>query len=54
VAVARILADLEMDAEAIMAALLHDTVEDTHLTLGEPAGGRRRVTCLDHVVVTCR
>ena len=29
VAVARILASLRMDADAIMAALLHDTLEDT-------------------------
>src|SRR5258708_8225048 len=30
--VAAILADLELDAETISAALLHDTVEDTKLT----------------------
>src|SRR5207247_7818898 len=30
--VAAILADLELDAETIAAALLHDTVEDTNLT----------------------
>jgi GTP pyrophosphokinase len=33
--VAAILADLELDAETIAAALLHDTVEDTHLTAEE-------------------
>src|SRR5256885_9949687 len=33
--VAAILADLELDAETIAAALLHDTVEDTHLTADE-------------------
>ena len=30
--VAAILADLELDAETLAAALLHDTVEDTPLT----------------------
>src|SRR6202162_5262751 len=44
--VAAILADLELDAETISAALLHDTVEDTALTADEgerefgPEGGR--------------
>src|ERR1700682_405175 len=44
--VAAILADLELDAETIAAALLHDTVEDTALTAEEverefgPAGAR--------------
>ena len=33
--VATILADLELDAETIAAALLHDTVEDTSLTADE-------------------
>jgi len=33
--VAAILADLELDAETIAAALLHDTVEDTNLTTEE-------------------
>src|ERR1700674_1100914 len=33
--VATILADLELDAETIAAALLHDTVEDTALTADE-------------------
>ena len=33
--VAAILADLELDAETISAALLHDTVEDTNLTANE-------------------
>ena len=33
--VARILADLGLDAQTLCAALLHDTVEDTDLTLGE-------------------
>ncbi|HKW06347.1 MAG TPA: bifunctional (p)ppGpp synthetase/guanosine-3',5'-bis(diphosphate) 3'-pyrophosphohydrolase [Candidatus Dormibacteraeota bacterium] len=33
--VAAILADLELDAETIAAALLHDTVEDTNLTADE-------------------
>ncbi len=33
--VAAILADLELDAETISAALLHDTVEDTNLTADE-------------------
>lgn len=33
VAVAHILADMKLDAEAVAAALLHDTLEDTHLTL---------------------
>jgi guanosine-3',5'-bis(diphosphate) 3'-pyrophosphohydrolase len=35
VEVAAILADLELDAETIAAALLHDTVEDTNLTAEE-------------------
>ncbi|MEY4530706.1 MAG: hypothetical protein RLZZ156_1427 [Deinococcota bacterium] len=35
VAVAVILADLRMDASAIQAGLLHDTVEDTPVTLGD-------------------
>ena len=34
-AVAAILADLELDAETLAAALLHDTVEDTALTVEE-------------------
>src|SRR5881398_3800260 len=33
--VAAILADLELDAETLAAALLHDTVEDTNLTADE-------------------
>src|SRR5215470_16010326 len=33
--VARILADLGLDAQTLAAALLHDTVEDTDLTLEE-------------------
>src|SRR6202165_4923745 len=37
--VAAILADLELDAETISAALLHDTVEDTALTAEEVEGG---------------
>src|SRR5258708_12709932 len=52
--VAAILADLELDAATIAAALLHDTVEDTALTAGEvetefgPEGARlvERVTHL--------
>lgn len=35
VAVARILAELGMDAETIIAAILHDTLEDTPLSRGE-------------------
>jgi guanosine-3',5'-bis(diphosphate) 3'-pyrophosphohydrolase len=35
VAVASILADMHMDPETIIAALLHDAVEDTHVTLDE-------------------
>ena len=35
VAVARIACDLRLDEEAICAALLHDTVEDTSATVGE-------------------
>jgi guanosine-3',5'-bis(diphosphate) 3'-pyrophosphohydrolase len=35
VAVAAILADLGMDAETIIAAILHDTLEDTQLARGE-------------------
>lgn len=34
VTVAHILADLGMDTTTVVAALLHDTVEDTHYTLG--------------------
>ncbi|MCH9770284.1 MAG: RelA/SpoT family protein [Gammaproteobacteria bacterium] len=34
VAVACILADIKMDAETIMAALLHDVIEDTHINRG--------------------
>lgn len=32
VAVSRILADMRLDHETLMAALLHDTIEDTHVT----------------------
>jgi GTP diphosphokinase / guanosine-3',5'-bis(diphosphate) 3'-diphosphatase len=32
IAVATILADLRLDADTLVAALLHDTVEDTHIT----------------------
>ncbi|MCL2508501.1 MAG: bifunctional (p)ppGpp synthetase/guanosine-3',5'-bis(diphosphate) 3'-pyrophosphohydrolase [Oscillospiraceae bacterium] len=35
VAVAKILAHLGMDQQSIVAALLHDTVEDTHITLDD-------------------
>jgi guanosine-3',5'-bis(diphosphate) 3'-pyrophosphohydrolase len=35
VAVARILAEIGLDGEAIVAAILHDTLEDTHLTRGD-------------------
>ncbi len=35
VAVAQELADMRLDSEAIMAAILHDTVEDTDATLDE-------------------
>ncbi len=35
VAVAHILADMKLDAEAVAAALLHDTLEDTDITLEE-------------------
>ncbi|MEZ5461399.1 bifunctional (p)ppGpp synthetase/guanosine-3',5'-bis(diphosphate) 3'-pyrophosphohydrolase [Dokdonella sp.] len=38
VAVASILADLGMDAETIIAAILHDTLEDTHLSAEELTG----------------
>ncbi|MDO8953400.1 MAG: bifunctional (p)ppGpp synthetase/guanosine-3',5'-bis(diphosphate) 3'-pyrophosphohydrolase [Gammaproteobacteria bacterium] len=37
VAVAGILADMHMDPETIIAAILHDTVEDTHVTLEQIA-----------------
>ncbi len=37
IAVARILAPLHLDMQAIMAALLHDVVEDTHITTGDVA-----------------
>ena len=43
VAVARILCDLHMDEEAICAALLHDTVEDTEATLEELAEMREHI-----------
>ncbi|EGB06871.1 hypothetical protein AURANDRAFT_6481, partial [Aureococcus anophagefferens] len=33
--VATVLADLRMDADTVMAGLLHDTVEDTSLTVGD-------------------
>ncbi|MCX6064537.1 MAG: HD domain-containing protein, partial [Chloroflexi bacterium] len=35
VAVASILSDMKMPAEVVAAGLLHDTVEDTHITLKE-------------------
>jgi guanosine-3',5'-bis(diphosphate) 3'-pyrophosphohydrolase len=35
VAVARILADLKMDADTIVAALLHDVIEDTQVSLAD-------------------
>ncbi|MGB0132320.1 RelA/SpoT family protein [Dokdonella sp.] len=38
VAVASILAELGMDAETIIAAILHDTLEDTHLSAEELTG----------------
>jgi GTP pyrophosphokinase len=37
IAVARILTPLHLDAQAIMAALLHDVVEDTHISNEEVA-----------------
>ncbi len=37
IAVARILAPLHLDAQAIMAALLHDVVEDTHFSTNDVA-----------------
>jgi len=37
IAVARILTPLHLDAQAIMAALLHDVVEDTHISNAEVA-----------------
>ena len=36
VAVAAILSEMKMPAEVIAAGLLHDTVEDTHITLKVP------------------
>src|ERR1700761_8852712 len=38
VAVAQVLAELGLDAETIIAAILHDTLEDTHLSREELAG----------------
>ncbi|MFT4197885.1 MAG: bifunctional (p)ppGpp synthetase/guanosine-3',5'-bis(diphosphate) 3'-pyrophosphohydrolase [Pseudoxanthomonas sp.] len=38
VAVAQVLAELGMDAETLIAAILHDTIEDTPLTRAEIAG----------------
>ncbi len=38
VAVAQILADMKLDAEAIAAALMHDLIEDTPITLDELRG----------------
>ena len=38
VAVARVLADLKVDLETLVAAILHDTIEDTPLTREELAG----------------
>jgi alkylation response protein AidB-like acyl-CoA dehydrogenase len=36
VAVAQVLAELGLDVEALIAAILHDTIEDTPLTRAEP------------------
>ena len=41
VAVATILADLQMDATTLVAAILHDVVEDTGVTLEAGPGGIR-------------
>jgi len=38
IAVARILTSLHLDTQAIIAALLHDVVEDTHITVEDIAG----------------
>ena len=35
--VAAILADLQLDRDTLAAAILHDTVEDTHLTVSDLA-----------------
>ena len=58
--VASILVELGMDSESIAAALLHDVVEDTAVTLAEikqeirprcgPAGGRRHQTDPDQIL----
>jgi GTP pyrophosphokinase len=50
-AVARILADLELDHEAIAAAILHDVVEDTAVTLADIKRefGERVATLVDGV-----
>ena len=51
VAVARILAEIRMDAEAIAAGLLHDTLEDTGITRAELERefGRKVVALVDGV-----
>ena len=43
VAVTEILAELRLDADALLAGLLHDTVEDTDVTFEQIEDGVRRV-----------
>ena len=54
--VAHIIADMELDLASLLTALLHDTVEDTNVTLGdiEETFGREISQCVDGVTKIAR